>query len=183
MSDLILQLLEKHKGKNGHILYHFEDEKSYLQNALTFIQAGVKEGSQIMLVENDRNQLNILRKLEEILSEEELCNVHFTNNYDFYYSHKTFEPEIIYSHFLENVQSHLDSGVPLWTWGMIEWGDQQEFIQTITEYERQIDSFITQNGLVSVCAYNRNHTPAELENLLAECHDVILTDHEYKYYR
>jgi hypothetical protein len=142
MSNLIMKLLERHKGKNGHILYHFDDDERYIQNAVAFIKAGVKNGSHIMMVENDRNRMNINRKLEKDLTERELNKVHFTNNYDFYFSHKTFEPESILSHFLNTVNPYLEREIPLWTWGLIEWGDHQEIFETVAEYERQIDSYI-----------------------------------------
>jgi hypothetical protein len=183
MSDLLLQLLQKQKGKSGHILYHFDDNETYLQNAVTFITAGVKEGSHIMMIENDRNRMLITRKLQSVLSDQELAQVHFDNNYDFYYSNKTFGPERIFSHFKSTVNPYLEKNVPLWTWGLIEWGNQQEILESVAEYESQIDPYISRYGLTSVCAYERKITPDALTKLLQECHDVTLTDDGFEYHR
>lgn len=181
MSSLIMEVLEESKGQDNHILYHFNNEQTYIQNAVAFIKAGVKAGSPVLLVENDRHLLSIKQHLREILSEKELANIHFSNNYDFYSASQSFDPDTIISYFKKTVEPYLNHGVPVWTWGLVEWGDEEDILDKIVLYENQVQSFTTDKGLVSVCAYDSNLTPDGLEEQLMKCHRVTITDDLIKY--
>lgn len=175
-NSLLLELINKYRDNEGHIFYHFENIDNYHHNAVTFITTGVKSGAHIILVDNDRNILRINKLLKRVLNKDEINRVYFVNNYDFYFANKCFEPQRIFAHFKQSILPHLESNVPVWTWGMVEWGNDQEIIQQIEEYERKVDRFVNENGLISVCAYDVNRTPHSLKEMLLGCHSVMLDD-------
>ncbi|MGD6801797.1 MEDS domain-containing protein [Rossellomorea vietnamensis] len=181
MGSLIMEVLEESKGRDNHILYHFNNKQTYIQNAVAFIEAGIKAGSPVLLVENDRHLLSIKQQLKKILSEKEIANVHFSNNFDFYSATQSFDPDSIISYFKETVEPHLKQGIPVWTWGLVEWGDDENILDKIVLYETQVQSFTSEKGLVSVCAYDSNLTPDGLEELLMKFHQVTLTDELIRY--
>ncbi|WP_409304943.1 MEDS domain-containing protein [Peribacillus sp. SCS-155] len=175
-NTLLLDLIKKYRDNEGHIFYHFKNIDHYLQNVVTFITTGVKSGSHIILIENDRNLISINKMLQRELKQGEIAKVHFINNYDFYFENKCFEPQRIFAHFKQNILPHLESKVPVWTWGLVEWGDDNEIIRQIEDYEKKVDRFVNEKGLISVCAYDVNRTPHSLKEMLIRCHSVMLTD-------
>ncbi|WP_026585420.1 MEDS domain-containing protein [Bacillus sp. J33] len=182
MNDLLTDLIDDLKKSNGgHILYNYDEVDCYLQNAISFILAGVRDKGQVLFVENDRNLLYIQENVAKLLSEEELARVHFANNFDFYYSNGDFNPETVFNYFTKNIQPHLESGAPVYTWGLVEWGNVKEYILKVEEYEKKLDKAINDNGIISLCAYDNNSTPDELKEKLMRCHGVLVTDREYKF--
>ncbi|WP_157827681.1 MEDS domain-containing protein [Niallia nealsonii] len=175
-NTLLLNLLNKYKDTEGHIFYQFKNIDNYLQNVVTFITTGVKSGSHIILIENDRNFVRINKILKRELSQGEIAKIHFINNYDFYFKNRGFEPQRIFAHYKQNILPQLENNVPVWTWGLVEWGDNNEIIQQIEEYEKKVDRFVNEKGLISVCAYDVNRTPHSLKEILIRCHSVMLTD-------
>ncbi|MGM0845603.1 MAG: MEDS domain-containing protein [Bacillota bacterium] len=181
MCSLIKEVLNESRGQGNHIMYHFNNEETYIQNAVAFIKTGVEEGSPVLLVENDRHLFNIKQQLQNTLSEKEMANVHFSNNYDFYSTTQSFDPDSILTYFKKTVEPHLSQGVPVWTWGLVEWGDDENLLDKIVLYESQVQSFTSEKGLVSVCAYDSNLTPDGTEELLRKFHQVTLTDELIRY--
>lgn len=172
----MLDLIKKYQDTEGHIFYQFENADNYLTNVVTFITTGVKSGSNIILIENDRNTIRINKRLKRELNHEEIANVHFVNNFDFYFKNKCFDPQRVFAHYKQNILPYLENDVPLWTWGLVEWGDDHEIIRLIEDYEKKVDRFVNENGLISVCAYDVNRTPHRLKEMLFRCHSVMLTD-------
>ncbi|GLB59600.1 MEDS domain-containing protein [Cytobacillus sp. NCCP-133] len=182
MNDILVDLIDDLKKSNGgHILYQYDQLDCYLQNATSFILAGVRNGGHVMYVENDRNLLHMKKKLGKHLSSAELARVHFVNNFDFYYSNGDFNPDTVINYFRKTLQPHLDSGKAIYTWGLVEWGNVEEYIPKVEEYEKKLDKFRADKGIISVCAYHNGNTPDDLKERLVRCHSVLVTDHEYKY--
>jgi hypothetical protein len=182
MDNFIVRLVNDLKDANqGHIYYHFNDMEKYLQNAIAFIVTVIKSGSHVMLVENDRNILYIEENLKNHLTEEELKNLHIMNNFDFYYSNGDFHAETIFSYFKTNIEPLLNANVPICTWGLIEWSDEKDITSNIEKYEKDLDTYSNEKGIVSVCAYDANRTPQRLKDILMRCHRIMLTDDQYIY--
>jgi hypothetical protein len=172
----LTQLLSHFNDKEAHIFYHFNDPDLYLKNVVTFITVGIKRGCHILLVENERNIIHINRMLKKELKEEERAMVHIENNFDFYYANNTFDPKVIYDHFINNIAPFLDGNLTVWTWGLVEWGEEKEIIPKIEEYERNLDKFIKGKDIVSVCAYEVQRTPEQIKDILFSSHCAMLTD-------
>jgi hypothetical protein len=73
--------------------------ESYIENAIEFIEQGIRGGDQVLFVENTRIYPMIQRKLEERLTAEEMEKFHYVNNFDFYWTHGNFHPQTIQSLF------------------------------------------------------------------------------------
>ncbi|MCM3093162.1 MULTISPECIES: MEDS domain-containing protein [unclassified Cytobacillus] len=182
MNELLTDLIEDmQKSNGGHILYHYDDMDCYIQNAVSYITAGIRCGGHVLFVDNDRHYFHIDKELTNLLGKEELSRVHFMNNYDFYYSNGNFNPDTVFSFFLKNIQPYLDRSHKIFTWGLVEWGNVKDYIPLVEQYEKNIDKAIAQQGLISLCAYDNCSTPLELKESLLRCHDVLITDKEYKY--
>lgn len=184
MENFLAELLKDLKKTNqGHIFYHFSDKEKYLQNALNFIISVVKNGSHVLVVENDRNIISLRTKLKNLLNNEQLDNVHFINNFDFYYANGDFHAQTIFDYFKTSIEPYIESNVPVCTWGLIEWSDGNDITNSIEQYENDVDMHIKDKGVISVCAYDSNRTPRELEEILMRCHGIMLTDDQVHYLR
>ncbi|HZG70808.1 MAG TPA: MEDS domain-containing protein [Chondromyces sp.] len=179
MNAPIVEVIKDLKKVNrGHICYFYDNEITYINNAVSFIVTGIRSGNHILLLENDRNMLLINKRLEKELSRKELTFLHVINNYEFYYFNNNFHPHTIVNRFLENTEPCLKKGASIYTWGLIEWGEDKEIHHCIEEYEKEVDKITNEKGIISVCAYNAVRTPDSLKELLIKCHEVMLTDDE-----
>lgn len=172
----LLDLIHYFKDREGHIFYHFENQENYLQNVVSFITTGLQLGSNIILIENDRNTSRIKETLNKKLNPVEMAKVHFINNFDFYFENKCFEPQRIYAYYKQSILSHLENNMPVWTWGLVEWGDDKAILNQIEIYEKKVDRFVNEKGIISVCAYDIARTTDRLKEMLIKCHSVMLTD-------
>lgn len=179
MTNLLVKVINDLKKKNGgHLLYLYTDGSLYLQNVVSYIVSVTKNGDPILLVENDRNIRLINKELENKLTKDQRANVHFVNNFDFYYSNGDFHPQTILQYISKKISSFTEDGCSIYTWGLIEWGEDGEMTSKVEQYEKELDKFINENGIVSVCAYDANRTSPLLKKLLMDCHSVMMTDHE-----
>lgn len=179
MTSLLVKVINDLKKKNGgHLLYLYTDDQRYLQNVVSYAVSITKNGDHILLVENDRNIRLINKELENKLTKEQRANVHFINNFDFYYSNGNFHPQTILQYVSQKMGPYIEDGSSMYTWGLIEWREDGEMTNKVEEYEKELDKFVNENGLISVCAYNANRTSPLLKKLLMDCHGVMMTDHE-----
>lgn len=174
MIEKIPQLKDALQTVQGHVFYTFQDLNKYIDNAVAYTVSGVEQGSQVLLVENTKLSPVIQQKLKAVLSKEQLSNVHFKNNFDFYFSQRTFNPVVVFNHFVKA----LEDPNSIRTWGHIEWGSMQEAQREIIQYENNINELITLKSLTSVCAYNAGRMPEEFKKALLQCHEFFMTDDE-----
>ncbi|SFC93830.1 MEDS: MEthanogen/methylotroph, DcmR Sensory domain [Bacillus sp. OV322] len=180
--EIVPELIKNLKQtKGGHIFYPFDNIESYLCNAVSFIVTAAKNGDHVMFIENDRNLLYINKILQKKLSHAEMAKVHIMNNFDFYYSNGNFHPHTVLNYFLTSIAPHQEAGDSICTWGLIEWGNDQEIHNEIEKYERELNKYILNKGVISVCAYDAGRTPESLKKLLMECHGILLTDKEFRF--
>ena len=182
MDQLFQDLMLDIKKKNGgHILYHYKDEQIYIDNTVSFIIKAIKSGNHVLLLENERNFNIIETVLKQRLTDTEYKKLHYINNFDFYCYNGNFHPETVCNYFIKNIEPYLEGKYNLCTWGLVEWRDDEKIIESIFQYEKSIDPYITQHGIFSVCAYDANRTNDKMINLLLKCHDYLLTDEEIKH--
>ncbi|MRX73922.1 hypothetical protein GJU40_17450 [Bacillus lacus] len=175
---LIDDLLQRENKGYGHILYHYTDNDIYLSNVSAFILNGVKKGSHVVWVDKDPNINRLKRDLPGKLSPAEFAKVHIYNNFDFYYSNGNFHPETIRAHLKKTLDQLLDQEAGIYTWGAVEWGDDAEMFSLIEEYEHDLNSFVEEHELISVCAYHAERTPETLKESLMKTHGILMTDKE-----
>lgn len=168
---------EMNQSDGGHILYCFDELQTYIQNEAMFIISGVKQGSHILVLENDRIFPFVYKTLQLHLNEVQLEKVHHINNFDFYCFEGDFYPSTMVDYFLRNIEVYLDSDVPLQTWGHVEWGESDPTVlESICEYEKSVDQVIAKKCLISVCAYDECRLSATLKSTLMKHHGVFMTD-------
>ncbi|WNS77785.1 MEDS domain-containing protein [Domibacillus sp. DTU_2020_1001157_1_SI_ALB_TIR_016] len=163
---------------NGHIFYSFQDPNKYLENAITYVVSGIEQGSHILMVENQRFLSLLQQKLKPILNKEQLSRIHYTNNFDFYFTNGTFNPVVVFDHFAKSLKPHLERSETVRTWGHVEWRDLQDAYREVEQYEQNIDKLIVLNDITSVCAYRTGRITKEFKNALLQCHQFFMTDDE-----
>lgn len=159
-----------------HVFYTTKDLTCYIENAVSYIVSGIEQGDQIFFVENDRIYPMILKKVEKLLTKQQLENIHFLNNFTFYWQNGNFHPPTILAYFSDIVTPFIEKGVSFRTWGHIEWGDEQEITRDIEEFEKGIEQKMPETKAISVCAYDDVRLTESLRTLLIDCHHFLMTD-------
>ena len=159
-----------------HIFYYSHVLESYIENAIEFIEQGIREGDQVLFVENTRIYPMIRRKLEERLTAEEMEKFHYENNFDFYWKNRNFHPQTILSHFADLSAELNQKEGSLRTWGHIEWGDQQDIEHELETYETALEELVFESKGISVCAYDASRVSDELKEKLMILHNFHMTD-------
>lgn len=162
--------------KGAHIFYNSSKLEAYIENAVSFIVDGIKQGEHVLFVENTRIYPMLLKELEACLSEKEMDGIHFVNNFDFYWLNGNFHPPTILAHFKKAADSFAMENLPFRTWGHIEWGSQQDIHDEIELYEKNVSDVIEEKNAISVCAYDASRVSDELKERLVRCHDYLMTD-------
>ncbi|ANU26151.1 MEDS domain-containing protein [Planococcus versutus] len=179
MEKEIIAIQDKQQlSKGDHIFYYVEDLTSYIDNAISYVEEGIKQGDQVLFVENERLFPKIVARLEEFLSEEQLQNIHYVNNFTFYWRNGNFHPPTILKHFSSLIDPLVEKELSFRTWGHIEWRDNDELTKELNEYEQAINELIPQIQAISVCAYDASRLTVSLKELLINCHDFLMTDGE-----
>ncbi|WP_255472982.1 MEDS domain-containing protein [Planomicrobium sp. CPCC 101079] len=102
--------------------------------------------------------------------------MHFLNNFAFYWQNGNFHPPTILAYFSDIVTPFLETGVSFRTWGHIEWGDEQEIIHDLIEFEKGIEQKMPETKAISVCAYDDGRLSELLRTMLINCHNFLMTD-------
>lgn len=178
MLEEIRQLKKDLQGVQGHIFYYFEDTGKYVENAVAYIVAGIEQGGQVFVAENSRLYRLIQNKLQSLLNSEQLARIHYTNNFDFYFSKGTFHPLALTKHCRENIEFYIEKKVPVRTWGHIEWGKEHALDREIEMYEKALDQMSFLDHIASVCAYDASRVSESLKKTLLESHGFFMTDDE-----
>lgn len=170
----IQDILETTKG--AHICYYVHELERYIDNAVAYIIAGIEQGDQVLFVENERLYPKILKRVEELVPKDQLRNIHYVNNFTFYWRNGNFHPPTILAYFSEWITPFMKDELSFRTWGHIEWRDEVEIIKDIQEYECAINMLIPQTKAISVCAYDASRVSAPLKKVLLDCHGFLMTD-------
>ena len=136
----------------AHVFYYVDNAERYIDNAVSYILAGIEQGDQVLLVENERLYPKILKRVEELVSKEQLQNIHYVNNFTFYWRNGNFHPPTIIAYFFDAISPFVKGEQSFRTWGHIEWRDEMEITKDIQEYECGIDQLIPGIKAISVCA-------------------------------
>lgn len=170
----IQDILQTSKG--AHVFYLVEEMERYIDNAVSFIIAGIERGDQILIVENERLYPKILKRVGEQMSVEQLKSIHYVNNFTFYWRNGNFHPPTILAYFSNLITPFVEEELNFRTWGHIEWRDESEILKDIEEYERGIEQLMPQTKAVSVCAYDSARVSEQFKEVLMNCHGFLMTD-------
>lgn len=162
----------------GHILYYIHNQERYIENTVAYIVSGVEQGDRVFVIENERLSPAIVSKTKQLLSKEQFAKVHFINNFDFYSLHGEFNSMKITDYFSSIVNPYIEAQDSIRTWAHVEWGKVNDVIKTIGEYEMNANKTVSEMGIISVCAYDAERVPEELQETLMKNHDFFMTDDE-----
>ncbi|UTR12789.1 MEDS domain-containing protein [Evansella sp. LMS18] len=162
----------------GHILYTFNSDDIYLENAVNYIISGIREGEHVLVVESSRNIPKLREKLMSQLNEKEQKKIHYTNNFTFYMLNRSFQAETVLHYFSKVVTELSRKAEKLRIWAHVEWGDKSSFIEEIAKYERGSDKVIQEEELLCVCAYREKNVCPELKKILLQHHSIELRDNK-----
>ncbi|WP_088036367.1 MEDS domain-containing protein [Evansella clarkii] len=160
----------------GHILYTFNCDDIYIQNALNYIVAGVKKGESVLVIESSRNIPRLREHLVTLLDEKERNRIHYTNNFTFYTLNGAFHASKVLNYFCRIVKELTEKEGKFRLWTHVEWGDEEEFLNNIEEYEQSSDEIIRAEQLLCVCAYREKNISSELKQTLLQFHSHEMSD-------
>jgi signal transduction histidine kinase len=166
----------------GHILYLFENFDRYVDNALSYITAGIEHGHHILLIEEVDTYHSILNKLCDTMSSDQLEYLHYANNIEYYGSRGDFDLQHILNHFDDIMGAIQQKNLPIRTWAnVMTWGEHNEAAirDNLVRYERQTSCVVRDFGMVSVCAYNSFEISSSLQTELLREHEYVMTDMEF----
>ncbi|MGH2318459.1 MEDS domain-containing protein [Planococcus sp. SE5232] len=172
----IQDILQTSEG--AHVFYYVEELERYIVNAASYIIAGIENGDQILFVESERLYPKILKRVEELVTQEQLKNIHYVNNFTFYWRNGNFHPPTILAYFSDLISPFMEEEQSFRTWGHIEWRDEVEIIKDIKEYECEIEQLMPHIKALSVCAYDAARLSTEFKEVLMNCHGFLMTDEE-----
>ncbi|KAB7667130.1 MEDS domain-containing protein [Bacillus sp. B1-b2] len=165
-------------SQKSHIFYSFEVIEQYIEDAIFFAIHGIKKGEYILFIENDRLFPLIYKKLELKLDKYELEKIHHINSLDFYFFNDDFHTPTIIKYFSNYLSPFLTNNKLIRTWAHVEWGNAKEIIKKIEEFEMEADRFVSEEKLLSVCAYDKGRLSNEMINSLMKSHQYYMTDYE-----
>ncbi|MBT2569637.1 MEDS domain-containing protein [Planococcus sp. ISL-110] len=165
-------------SEGAHVFYYVNELERYIDNAVSYIVAGIKHGDQILFVENERLYPKILKRVEELVSNEQRKNIHYVNNFTFYWRYGNFHPPTILEYFSHLIAPFVEEDLGFRTWGHVEWREEVIIANDIKEYENAVGKLLPQTKAISVCAYDALRVSEGLKEVLMNCHDFLMTDDE-----
>lgn len=181
MDDKMVQLTKMMEvGNHGHILYIYDSMDAYMDNAVSYILAGIEQGHHIMLIEDHDVYKQIHQRLKKSLRRDELKCVHSFDNDEFYRVYHGFDCELIVDHFSKLMSGFNKNNITIRTWANVAWDDHEENITSKLEhFEHKADVSVHSSSLISVCAYNGEKISATFHNKLQRSHEYMMTDSEF----
>ncbi|MFK8794536.1 MEDS domain-containing protein [Planococcus plakortidis] len=170
--------LKIRNSSGGHIFYLTKETKHYIDNIVVFILDGLKSNEHVLIVENKRLTPLIQKRLQAVLTADELAKVYFFDSYKLYWHKGNFHPSTIVEYFQENFDVSVMCCQYFRTWGHIEWNTGEGLEEELLSYEEQVDDLITAQNLIAVCAYDAIRVEQHLQDKLALYHDYLMEDEE-----
>lgn len=170
--------LKIRNSSGGHIFYLTKETKHYIDNIVVFILDGLENNEHVLVVENNRLTPLVRKRLQAVLTAEELAKVYFFDSYKLYWHKGNFLPSTIVEYFQESFDLSEMTCQHFRTWGHIEWNTRDGLEEQLLSYEKQVDQLITEHKLTAVCAYDATRVEQHLQDNLALYHDYLMKDEE-----
>ncbi len=163
----------------SHVLYLYENEDRYIESVAAYALTCLNQGHDLLIIENESCRKAIERRLAEEMIDENLEQVHFVDNFDFYRQHGEFHACLTRNHFEAIMKPFLDEGISIRTWAHVEWKPQAHIQAKLEEFEVMADCSVKEQNLISVCAYDAKKISASLQTSLMRSHEYLMTDREF----
>ncbi|WP_026673249.1 MEDS domain-containing protein [Alkalihalobacterium bogoriense] len=158
--------------QGSHILYFYNKKDEYIENAASYILAGIDQGHHIVFIDSEDR----FAKIKERLGSIDLSHVHYVNNYDFYEMYQDFHFERILNNLSSIVVPYVEHELTVRIWGHVDWMEQDNITSKLHTYECKCDITIAGLGYTTVCAYDAESVPANILLEMMRSHEFLMTD-------
>jgi two-component sensor histidine kinase len=160
--------------QGSHILYFYETNDGYIENAASFILSGISLGQHIIFIDSvERFQLIIGR-----LGFSGHPLLHYVNNFEFYELYQDFHFERVLNNLKTIVDPYVESDLMIRIWGHVDWVPQENMLSKLHTYECKCDITVSELGFTTVCAYEGGLVPSNILIEMMKSHEYMMTDRE-----
>ena len=167
------------KITEGHIFYEFQDEEVYFNNLVNFIQSGIENKQQVLIIENMRNLPKVRTKIDLLFNKEQQRSIRLVNNFEYYLSNGDFNTQTILNHFQQDLSLLKKDNSAIRTWAHVEWASSEPDAELLKEFETTADYFVSEEKMLSVCAYSSSQLSSDLTTVLVKAHSYVMTDDSF----
>ena len=176
MNDVIFKLNQYvHVSNRGHILYLYEKESAYIENAVEYIRTAMELNQTVLFIDTEANWMEIQSRFREDLAAHA---VHFAEANDFYVKNETFCCDEVVAHFQKLFDQLSLEGSQIRTWANVQWVPSEDAFNELVCFEKEADKAVQQKEILSVCAYCSHKVPAFIGIKMTRSHSYIMTDTE-----
>ncbi|MBT2642675.1 MEDS domain-containing protein [Bacillus sp. ISL-41] len=165
--------------RSVHVLYSYSTMEKYIEQAVSYIEEGVKAGDYVIFIENEPLFRSINKELSSRLTEDQMKFVHSVNSFDFYYSSGSYHPPAILDYFNKMVQPYVEKDISFRSWAHVEWATMKDPLHIIEDFERIVDEAVNSLSFPLICAYEGEKMPDHLIKILMETHPYVLKDDNF----
>ena len=163
----------------GHVFYEFQDEETYMNNLISFINSGIDNKQPILIIESMRILPKIKERIDMFVRDEQKSTIRLVNNFDYYLSKGDFHTPSIINYFQKDLSSLSEFNSSIRTWAHVEWTSSQPDTELLKEFESTANDFVLEGNMLSVCAYSSSHLSPNMTVALEELHQYVMTDESF----
>ncbi|GAE34016.1 ATP-binding protein [Halalkalibacter akibai] len=170
-----------HVMNGAHILYVTSNQQEYINNAVSFIVAGIELGHATIFIDS-LETVSLVKKalLKKGVDQQILDSVIFGDSEKNYHSTVELDVDRVVQTFSSFLRPIATSGTPIRNWGKPAWLENQCCLkEKFLDYELTVEDFVNEVHSVSVCAYDGNSISADLLLEMSKHHSYIMTDTEF----
>ncbi len=170
------------KIRNGtHILYVSAEFEKYIDNALSFLTAGIELNQGILFIDSNKVRSIVVAKLQiQGITKSQLESILFVDNENFYEPSRPLNPDRMFRKFSETIGPLLKTGKPIRHWGKVIWLDGQvNLLEKLTKYEGCAQQFIKKVNSFGICAFDGMKLPATVQMEIMKFNQYIMSDNEF----
>ncbi|OAH54753.1 hypothetical protein AWH48_09225 [Domibacillus aminovorans] len=167
-------------NRGAHILYTYSNYEKYIQNAVSFLSTGLNLKHGMVLIESRVVYETILVHLAaKGFSQTQLDTIIFTDNDEFYRTHRTFDMSTILLALGDLLKLYTDQDLPIRIWSKVRWKENICCVlEELSAYEIEADKVLEQIRAFTICVYNGQELPTSAYMEMMKSHSYVMTDTE-----
>ncbi|MBU9711735.1 MEDS domain-containing protein [Evansella tamaricis] len=175
-----IPLTTKLNVKEGsHILYFYEDEELYIENAISFILSAKTLNQKVVFIESEEHYHTVLTRLEKKLDMETIQDMlYYKNNFEFYQEYGNFNFSLVLKRFKDLIQPFYNQNISIRVWGHVDWCEQPNIKHKLNCYESEADLTVSEMGYMTLCTYDGKTVPSYILVEMMKSHQYFMTDHD-----
>lgn len=172
----VLHTIDLEEMNTGHIFYRFQCQDAYLDNLSHYIKSGLDNNQQVLIIESMRNLPKVQAMIDKVSNEENKPSIRLVNNFEYYLAKGDFHTQTILHHFQKDLSTFTNPDSSIRTWAHVEWVSSKPDADLLKEFESTADDEVMNANLLSVCAYSSDHLSPDLNTVLEQFHNYVMTD-------